>query len=249
MPTARRALLAVLAVTAAGAAAALGASGQSEGSPAAPSAPVPAQPSTTANVPQDRVEHATRDVRRGGEAREAEPRGSRALGTPEDGRLVRGVRLPAEGPRHFTWDPIRGRSPNRGWRRNGHDRLVAVLMRALEDYAERNPSAPRVGIGDLSRPRGGDFGARYGIVGHVSHQNGLDADLYYPRADRRERPALVPADMDPGLAQRLVDALVRAGASEILVGPGTGLRGRRGVVRTAAGHDHHLHVRVSPGAS
>ncbi|MEX2193698.1 MAG: penicillin-insensitive murein endopeptidase [Thermoleophilaceae bacterium] len=172
-------------------------------------------------------------------------RRSRALGTPEDGRLLRGIRLPAEGSDYFTWDPIHSRSPNRAWRRHGSDRLVRVLLRALAGYAHEHPGAPRVGIGDLSRPRGGDFGPRYGIVGHASHQNGLDADLYHPRRDGRERPALLVADMDRRLAQDLVDALVRAGASEILVGPSTGLRGPRSVVREAAGHDNHLHVRVA----
>lgn len=171
-------------------------------------------------------------------------RRSRTLGTPENGRLVRGVRLPAEGRHYFTWDPIHSRSPNRGWRRNGSDRLIRVLLRALTTYARRNPDAPRVGIGDLSRPRGGDFGPRYGIVGHASHQNGLDADLYHPRRDGRERPALLVPEMDRGLTQDLVDALVEAGASEILVGPSTRLTGPRGVVRHAPGHDNHLHVRV-----
>ena len=38
-------------------------------------------------------------------------------------------------------------------------------------------------IGDLSRPRGGDFGRRFGPIGHASHQNGLDADVYFPRKD------------------------------------------------------------------
>ena len=46
-------------------------------------------------------------------------------------------------------------------------------------------------IGDLSRPHGGDFGPRFGYIGHASHQNGLDVDVYYPRADGRE---LAPRD-------------------------------------------------------
>jgi hypothetical protein len=31
---------------------------------------------------------------------------SRSLGAPWDGRLVRGVQLPAEGSHYFTWDPV-----------------------------------------------------------------------------------------------------------------------------------------------
>ena len=40
------------------------------------------------------------------------------------GKLRRGVQLPAEGPDWFTWDPVLKRSPDRGWRRWGTDRLV-----------------------------------------------------------------------------------------------------------------------------
>ena len=171
-------------------------------------------------------------------------RHSRALGTPANGRLRNAVQLPAEGPTWFTWDPIESRSPNRAWRRHGTDRLIRLLLDALQDYASAHRSAPRVGVGDLSRPHGGDFGPRYGLIGHATHQNGLDADLYYPRRDGRERPALLVRDMHRSRAQALVDALVDAGAEQILVGPSTGLTGPRGIVREAAGHDNHLHVRI-----
>ena len=108
-------------------------------------------------------------------------RHSRALGLPHAGRLVNGVRLPAEGRHFFTWDFVQRRRPNRPWRRWGTDRLVRTVLDVVAAYAEAHPWAPRVGIGDLSRPKGGDFGVRYGAPGHVSHQNGLDVDVYYPR--------------------------------------------------------------------
>ena len=171
-------------------------------------------------------------------------RESRALGLPHAGRLVRGVQLPAEGQTFFTWDPIRRTSPNRGWRRYGTDRLVRVVLRVLRAYDAAHPRAPRVGIGDLSRPRGGDFGARFGLPGHVSHQNGLDVDVYYPRLDDRERAPAGAWQVDRRLAQTLVDLFVRAGADLVFVGPNTGLRGPRGVVQELAHHDNHLHVRL-----
>ncbi len=124
------------------------------------------------------------------------------------------MRLPAEGARFFTWDPIRKRSPNRAWRRHGNDRLVRMVLRVLGGFAAAHPGAPRIGIGDLSRPQGGDFGPRYGRPGHVSHQNGIDVDLYYPRRDRQGACAR-PARADrPRLAQELVDRFVAAGAVE-----------------------------------
>ena len=85
-------------------------------------------------------------------------RASRSLGTPSAGRLVRGVRLPREGLHFFTWDPIRKRSPNRARRRWGNGELVRVVLRVAAGFAARHPLAPRIGVGDLSRPRGGDFG-------------------------------------------------------------------------------------------
>ena len=169
-------------------------------------------------------------------------RASVAVGSHAAGRLVRGVQLPAERPAFFTWDPVRRRSPNRHWRRWGTDTLVRTLLDVVREYRAAHPRAPRVGIGDLSRPRGGDFGVRFGPIGHASHQNGLDADVYYPRADRRERAPGTAAQIDRRLSQDLVDRFVAKGAQVVFVGPNTGLSGPR--VQVLANHDNHLHVRL-----
>jgi murein endopeptidase len=167
-------------------------------------------------------------------------RDSVSLGRPDDGRLVRGVRFPADGRGFFTWDPVQHRSPDRSWRRYGNDRLVRVVLRVLGDYREAHPLAPRVGIGDLSRPHGGPFGPK-----HASHQNGLDVDVYYPRRDRRERPPGRASQIDHALAQDLLSRFVRAGAVRIFVGPNTHLVGPRRVVQVLALHDNHMHVRIA----
>jgi murein endopeptidase len=165
-------------------------------------------------------------------------RPSRALGIPWSGRLVGGVRLPSEGIHFFTWDPVLKRSPNRAWRRWGSDRLVRVVLCVLADFAAAHPSAPRIGVGDLSRPRGGDFGRRFGGLGHVSHQN---------RRDARERPPGRPGQTEIRLAQELVDRFVAAGAVKVFVGPGTPLQGPPRVVQKLAHHDNHFHVRIGYG--
>jgi murein endopeptidase len=169
---------------------------------------------------------------------EIEWRDSRALGTPSAGRLVRGVQLPATGARFFTWDPLLHRRPDRPGRRWGTDVLVRKVLPVVSGYTAVHPSAPRLGIGDLSRRRGGPFGPR-----HASHQNGLDVDVYYPRRDRRERPPKVAAQIDRRLSQDLVDRFVAAGAVLVFVGPNTGLTGRTGIVETLWNHDNHLHAR------
>ena len=171
-------------------------------------------------------------------------RRSRALGIPSAGALVRGVRLPAGG-RHFaTWDPVLRRSPNRPWRRHGTDALVRVVLDVVRSYSAAHPRALPALVGDLSRPRGGDFGRRFGIIGHSTHQNGLDVDIYYPRLDRRPRPPTVPSQVDRALAQDLVDRFVRAGAALVLVGPNVRLTGPASVVKPFPNHDNHLHARI-----
>jgi murein endopeptidase len=167
-------------------------------------------------------------------------RDSVALGSPSAGRLVRGVRLPAEGRLFFTWDPLLHRSPNRHWRRWGTDDIVRLVLRIVSAYSRAHPAAPRVGVGDFSRPHGGYFGPR-----HVSHQNGLDVDVYYPRRDRRERAPKRVRQVDRGLSQDLVDRFVRAGAVKVFVGPNTGLDGPPDVVQPLSGHDNHIHVRIA----
>ncbi len=166
-------------------------------------------------------------------------RRSRALGTPGWGRLVNGVKLPGEGQHYFTWDPVRRASPNRAGRRWGTDGLLRTTLGVVNLYAAAHPLAPRVGVGDLSRPRGGDFGPK-----HETHTNGLDVDVYYPRKDRLERPPRQASQVDRRLAQALVDLFVAAGASRIYVGPNVGLTGPRGIIRVIPNHDNHLHARI-----
>jgi murein endopeptidase len=170
-----------------------------------------------------------------------------AVGSPSAGRLVRGVRLPAEGEQFFTWDPVKRRSPNRAWRRWGTDVLVRLVLRIAREYGEAHPYAPRMAVGDLSRPRGGNFGPQFGYIGHASHQNGLDVDIYYPRADGRERAPRNASEIDRRLSQDLVDRFVAAGAVDVFVGPNTRLTGPPGVVAALVNHDNHLHVRIAPG--
>ena len=174
----------------------------------------------------------------------APPPPSRAVGHPWAGRLVHGRLLAPLGAGYATWDPIRKRLGNRAWRRWGTERLVSTVRRVLAGYAHAHPRATPVLVGDLSRPHGGEFGRRFGGLGHVSHQNGLDADIYFPRRDGRLSRAGRPSQVDRRAAQELVDAFVRAGADSVFVGPSLGLRGPRRIVQVLAHHDDHLHLRL-----
>ena len=170
-----------------------------------------------------------------------------AVGVPEAGSLVRGVRFPAEGNAFFTWDPIRHERPNRTWRRWGTDDTVRTTLRVLRGFARAHPRAQRVGVGDLSVRGGGDFGPEVGGgFGHATHQNGLDVDVYYPIDGGAERAPLTVEEVDVALAQSLVDRFVAAGAITVYVGPNLPVTGPPGVVVALANHDNHLHARFAP---
>ena len=167
----------------------------------------------------------------------------KVVGKPWQGRLVRGTRLPVEGQDFFTWDPVKRRKPSRWWRRYSCDFTIRKVLRVLRKFRLRYPEAPRVGIGDLSRPRGGAFGEQFGGLGHGSHQNGIDVDVYYPRLDEEERASANPDQVDLDYAQALVDLFVRAGAKYAFVGPDLGLTGPPRIVQPLVFHDDHVHVR------
>ncbi|MDP2713153.1 MAG: penicillin-insensitive murein endopeptidase [Solirubrobacteraceae bacterium] len=184
-------------------------------------------------------------------------RTSTAHGTPNAGSLSGGVRLPREGVHFFTWDPVLWKRLNRSARLHTTDRLARLILRVAREHAREHPGAPRIAVGDLSRKGGGSFDASHGVLGefggpgtlgHVSHQNGLDADIYYPRRDRLERAPGSLRQIDRKLAQDLVDRFVAAGAQFVFVGPGTGLTGPAGIVQPTPRHDDHLHVRLAPSA-
>jgi murein endopeptidase len=80
------------------------------------------------------------------------------------------------------------------------------------------------------------------VGGHLSHENGLDADIRLVRADGRE-DGVDAGSYDRGMTQVLVDRLVAQGASLVLIGPSLDLRGPSGIVMRWPNHDNHVHVR------
>ena len=164
-------------------------------------------------------------------------RDSLALGTSNAGRLTNGVRMPVEWPGIYTYDPQTQRppgSPDRTW---GTATLVRQVLDLGEWWARTHPGQPRLGIGDLSLEAGGP------VIGHASHENGLDVDIRLVRRDGREAGA-DPASYDRELTQQVVDHLVARGAQYVFIGSSLDLRGPSGVVVRWPNHDDHLHVRI-----
>jgi murein endopeptidase len=163
-----------------------------------------------------------------------------SVGLPYSGHLVDGTQLPIEGPDWVTWNPITDAVPNEPNRLHGNERTIRTLLSVLAAFRATHADAPRVVVGDISFRDGGRMN------GHVSHQNGLDVDVYYPRLDRHLSAPITTGQIDRELAQDLLDRFVAAGAQMIFVGYSTGLRGPSGVVVPYPNHENHMHVRFPP---
>jgi Penicillin-insensitive murein endopeptidase len=166
-----------------------------------------------------------------------------SVGLPWSGSLIAGTQLPLEGPDWVTWNPVTDSVPNAPSRLYGNERTIRAIVSVLAEYRAANPRAPKVLVGDISWPNGGRMEA------HVSHQNGLDVDVYYPRSDRSLREPRLPSAIDRRLSQDLLDRFLAAGAHMIFVGYATGLDGPSKVVIPYPNHENHMHVRfLPPGA-
>jgi hypothetical protein len=158
-------------------------------------------------------------------------------GLPYAGHLHNGTQLPIEGPDWVTWNPDTDSRPNLPGRLYGHERTIRTIIEVLAAYRRAHPDAPLVVVGDISLRHGGVMDQ------HVSHENGLDVDVYYPRRDGWLRAPTSTAQIDRRLSQLLLDRFVAAGASMIFVGYATDLRGPREVVIPYPNHENHMHVR------
>jgi hypothetical protein len=164
-----------------------------------------------------------------------------SVGLPFSGSLIDGTQLPIEGVNWVTWNPTTDSVPNEPRRLYGNERTIRAILSVTRGYRSTHPNAPRVVVGDISREGGGPLTDE-----HVSHQNGLDVDVYYPRLDGQLSAPTSHDQIDFRLAQALLDRFVAAGAQMVFVGYSTGLRGPAGVVIPYANHENHMHVRFPP---
>ena len=165
---------------------------------------------------------------------------ARSLGLPYGGRLVDGTQLPVKGPDWVTWNPITDSVPNLPKRLYGNEHTIRTILSVTRAYRAAHRHAARVVIGDISRDTGGP------MDDHLSHQNGLDVDVYLPRVDHHLSAPTASGQIDHRLAQDLLDRFVAAGARMIFVSPSTRLHGPANVVMPWPGHDYHMHVRFPP---
>ncbi|MBM3678999.1 MAG: hypothetical protein FJW96_14145, partial [Actinobacteria bacterium] len=158
-------------------------------------------------------------------------------GLPYRGSLHDGTQLPIEGPDWITWHPGTDSVPNAPERLFGHESTIRKVLSIVKGHRIAYPDAPRVLVGDISFRGGGPMDQ------HVSHQNGLDVDVYYPRLDRAPTAPRSAWEVDRRLSQDLLDRFLAAGAQIVFVGYATGLHGPGGVVVPYPNHENHMHVR------
>ena len=188
------------------------------------------------------AEHARRKVAHVHAFPQVEWHHARSVGLPYGGSLVDGTQLPTKGRSWVTWNPISDSTPNAPHRLYGNEHTIRAILSVTRAYRTAHPHAARVVIGDISRVDGGP------MDDHVSHQNGLDVDVYFPRRDRKLRAPTSTAQIDHRLAQDLLERFLAAGAQHVFVGYATGLRGPAGTVVPWPGHEYHMHVRFArPG--
>lgn len=184
---------------------------------------------------------------------------SGSRGSPDSGRLRGGVQL-GEGTGYVVRDMDRAYgTPDTVWAiRNGIARVTA-----------RYVDVPTLDVHDLSYERGGTMSP------HLSHQNGLDADISYYRLDTDGHSGWQdcdPEDLDvelqwylfrswieQGLVEYIfVDYDLQAPLYEYAVERGATedelerwfqypeRSARDGIIRHEPGHDDHFHIRFHP---
>lgn len=190
---------------------------------------------------------------------------SEPIGYYPKGCLQGAVALPVNGPH---WQVMR-LSRNRNWG-------TPQLVRFIKNFSERAAKATGwdgILVGDMAQPRGGPA-----VSGHVSHQTGLDVDIWFipmPKdiltAQQREDMAannLVAADwkhINPKVytpqhmafiktaAQmpNVERVLVNAAIKKQMCDTANGDRSWLTKVRPWYGHHDHIHVRLAcpPGAT
>lgn len=120
-------------------------------------------------------------------------------------------------------------------KRWGKPAMVYGIERAARRFKDSNPSAPRLGVGDISLMNGGD------IAGHASHELGVDADFRPIRNDGQEgRTTIFQSTYSRTLTQKAIDLLVSEMSVTMIFFNDTRTRH----TQRWPNHDNHFHVRI-----
>jgi len=106
---------------------------------------------------------------------------STCFGTPEQGRLINGMKLPTDGNNFSAYSSI-GALAGRTY---VHSEVYAVVVGAYKQLETTAPLKHYI-YGETGLAEGGKFRP------HKSHQNGLSVDFFVPVKDQSGKPATLP---------------------------------------------------------
>lgn len=164
-----------------------------------------------------------------------------SIGAPSAGCLRGGIALERKGKGFQLMRPERKRN-------YGHPRLVTLLRQIGSEFA--SSKKPKLMIGDLGQPRGGPT-----MSAHATHQNGLDADIWYagkaaPMVDKKKfKTTRAFSKNQIALLKRFAESeevdriLVHFAIKRELCSRQASEPWIR-KLRPWFGHDHHFHVRL-----
>jgi murein endopeptidase len=185
------------------------------------------------------------------------PERSGSVGRTDNGCLMGGARLTPS-------DDLLVLNPDCSW---GTQELVDLIEAVAHEMRQAYPDAPPLVVGDLSREGGGR------LAPHASHQSGRDADVAMYALDNRPHRRFVDmtrGELDVPKTWSLIQTFLEKGhvqyvlldtavqkiiydeislfvperqLAEIFQYPRQ-RRAREAIIRHAAGHRDHIHVRI-----
>lgn len=129
---------------------------------------------------------------------------------------------------------------NDGQHHYGRSSTIQAIRHICAQWAQKHPDAPRIGVGDISLPNGGD------TPRHASHEDGVDVDFSLVTNNGREEPSNWRAG---NYSRELTQAFISLILNNPVLPPRVVLFNDGNVkgVQYHAGHDDHIHVRFQLG--
>ncbi len=145
------------------------------------------------------------------------------------------ARMPLSGPGFECY----GYGSN-GRHHYGRSSTVQATKHICAQWAKKYPEGPRIGVGDISLPDGGDTPA------HASHEDGVDVDFSVITNNGKEEPSdWRHSNYSQSLTQEFVDLVWDNAVLKptLIYFNDPQIKG----VQPCGGHDNHLHVRFGLG--
>ncbi|MEL6902177.1 MAG: penicillin-insensitive murein endopeptidase [Cyanobacteria bacterium J06606_4] len=122
----------------------------------------------------------------------------------------------------------------------GRSSVIQAVKHICGQWAKLHPDAPRIGVGDISLPDGGDTPT------HATHEEGVDVDFSVVTNNGKEEPSNWQAG---NYSQALTRDFVNLIFDNPVLAPRVVLFNDPEIagVQYHAGHDDHLHVRFQVG--